>query len=220
MRFWPGPLKPLPKEASISEHPASNGFDKVYIERAESFRSRLRRSRHAHLCISSRKLCRRWAAGSMKRSRLSTRGCWTARRECDIPRSRSTDHRCPSAASAATYHFEEMIANKTLSRGCCAFSPVCAGQGDDSHFRWKGSGRPPVEPSRASSEEERIITIEDTAELSAQSAPRREVRTRRNLNKEGGISQRHLVRTALPCVRIGSSWASVEALKRWTCCKP
>jgi pilus assembly protein CpaF len=52
--------------------------------------------------------------------------------------------------------------------------------------------------SRFIPEEERIITIEDTAELQLQQRHVVKFETRPpNLNKEGGINQRHLVRTAL-----------------------
>jgi len=52
--------------------------------------------------------------------------------------------------------------------------------------------------SRFIPEEERIVTIEDTAELQLQQRHVVKFETRPpNLNKEGGINQRHLVRTAL-----------------------
>ena len=52
--------------------------------------------------------------------------------------------------------------------------------------------------SRYIPEDERIITIEDTAELQLQQRHVVKFETRPpNLNKEGGINQRHLVRTAL-----------------------
>lgn len=52
--------------------------------------------------------------------------------------------------------------------------------------------------SRFIPEEERIITIEDTAELQLQQRHLLKFETRPpNLNKEGGINQRQLVRTAL-----------------------
>jgi pilus assembly protein CpaF len=52
--------------------------------------------------------------------------------------------------------------------------------------------------SRFIPEDERIITIEDTAELQLQQRHVVKFETRPpNLNKEGGINQRHLVRTAL-----------------------
>ena len=76
--------------------------------------------------------------------------------------------------------------------------------------------------SRFIPEEERIITIEDTAELQLQQRHVVKFETRPpNLNKEGGINQRQsCCARRCACGRTASSWASAAAPKRWTCCRP
>src|SRR5258705_8392933 len=86
-----------------------------------------------------------------------------------------------------------------------------------------GSGKTPTlnALSRFIPEEERIVTIKDTAELQLQQRHVVKFETRPpNLNKEGGINQRQLLRTALRMRPDRIIVGECAAPKRWTCCKP
>jgi pilus assembly protein CpaF len=96
---------------------------------------------------------------------------------------------------------DEMIANKTLMPTMLRFL-AAAVQSKTSILISGGTGSGKTTTLNALSrfipEEERIITIEDTAELQLQQRHLVKFETRPpNLNKEGGINQRQLVRTAL-----------------------
>jgi pilus assembly protein CpaF len=94
-----------------------------------------------------------------------------------------------------------MIANKTLMAGMLRFL-AAAVQSKATVLVSGGTGSGKTTTLNALSrfipEEERIITIEDTAELQLQQRHVIKFETRPpNLNKQGGINQRQLVRTAL-----------------------
>jgi pilus assembly protein CpaF len=96
---------------------------------------------------------------------------------------------------------EEMLEFKTLTPGMLRFLAACV-QSKTTILISGGTGSGKTTMLNALSrfipEEERIITIEDTAELQLQQRHVVKFETRPpNLNKEGGINQRQLLRTAL-----------------------
>jgi pilus assembly protein CpaF len=96
---------------------------------------------------------------------------------------------------------EEMLDYKTLTPGMLRFLAACV-QSKTTILISGGTGSGKTTMLNALSrfipEEERIITIEDTAELQLQQRHVVKFETRPpNLNKEGGINQRQLLRTAL-----------------------
>src|ERR1017187_5261367 len=96
---------------------------------------------------------------------------------------------------------EEMLQYKTITPGMLRFLAACV-QSKTTILISGGTGSGKTTMlnalSRFIAEEERIITIEDTAELQLQQRHVVKFETRPpNLNKEGGINQRHLLRTAL-----------------------
>jgi pilus assembly protein CpaF len=96
---------------------------------------------------------------------------------------------------------EEMLQYKTITPGMLKFLAACV-QSKTTVLISGGTGSGKTTMLNALSrfipEEERIITIEDTAELQLQQRHVVKFETRPpNLNKEGGINQRQLLRTAL-----------------------
>lgn len=96
---------------------------------------------------------------------------------------------------------EEMIANKTIMQSMLRFLAACV-EAKVTILISGGTGSGKTTTLNALSrfipEDERIVTIEDTAELQLQQRHVVKFETRPpNLNKEGGINQRQLVRTAL-----------------------
>jgi len=96
---------------------------------------------------------------------------------------------------------EEMLQFKTITPGMLRFLAACV-QSKSTILISGGTGSGKTTMLNALSrfipEEERIITIEDTAELQLQQRHVVKFETRPpNLNKEGGINQRQLLRTAL-----------------------
>jgi pilus assembly protein CpaF len=96
---------------------------------------------------------------------------------------------------------EEMLANRTLMQGMLQFLAACV-QAKVAILISGGTGSGKTTMLNALSrfipEDERIITIEDTAELQLQQRHVVKFETRPpNLSKEGGVNQRQLVRTAL-----------------------
>jgi pilus assembly protein CpaF len=96
---------------------------------------------------------------------------------------------------------EEMISYKTVTPGMLKFLAACV-QAKTTILISGGTGSGKTTTLNALSrfipEEERIVTIEDTAELQLQQRHVVKFETRPpNLNKEGGINQRQLLRTAL-----------------------
>ena len=198
-----GPLEPLLKEPSISDI-LVNGFDKVYIERAGKLSlTPVRFKDNAHLLHIIEKIVSQVGrrideAQPIVDARLADGSRVNAiipPLALDGPSLSIRRFGCHVITS------EEMIANLTLTPGMLRFLAGCI-QARTTILISGGTGSGKTTMLNALSrfipEEERIITIEDTAELQLQQRHVVKFETRpTNLSKEGGISQRHLVRTAL-----------------------
>jgi pilus assembly protein CpaF len=198
-----GPLEPLLKEPSISDI-LVNGFDKVYVERHGKLSlTPVRFKDDAHLLHIIGKIV------SLVGRRIDEAQPIVDARLLDGSRVNAI---IPPLAldgpSLSIRRFgrhvitsEEMLANHTLSRAMLRFLAACVEAKITILISGgTGSGKTTMlnALSRFIPEEERIITIEDTAELQLQQRHVVKFETRPpNLNKEGGINQRQLVRTAL-----------------------
>src|ERR1700688_1826627 len=198
-----GPLETLLKEPSISDI-LSNGFDKVYIERGGRLsRTSVRFKDDAHLLHIIKKIVSQVGrrideAVPIVDARLAD----GSRVNAIIP-PLALDGPCLSIRRFGRHVItqEEMIAYKTVTAGMLKFLGACV-QAKTTILISGGTGSGKTTTLNALSrfipEEERIITIEDTAELQLQQRHVVKFETRPpNLNKEGGINQRQLVRTAL-----------------------
>jgi pilus assembly protein CpaF len=198
-----GPLEPLLKEPSISDI-LVNGFNKVYVERNGKLSlTNVRFKDNAHLLHIIEKIVSQVGrrideAQPIVDARLSD----GSRVNAIVP---------PLALDGPSLSIrrfgrhvitsDEMIANRTLTPGMLKFLAACV-QAKATILISGGTGSGKTTTLNALSrfipEEERIITIEDTAELQLQQRHVVKFETRPpNLNKEGGINQRQLVRTAL-----------------------
>jgi len=198
-----GPLETLLKEPSISDI-LVNSFDRVYVERnGKLSRSTVRFKDNAHLLHIIEKIVSQVGrrvdeAQPIVDARLAD----GSRVNAIIP---------PLALEGPALSIrrfgrhvitsDEMIANKTLMSGMLRFLAACV-QAKTTILISGGTGSGKTTTLNALSrfipEEERIVTIEDTAELQLQQRHVVKFETRPpNLNKEGGINQRQLVRTAL-----------------------
>ena len=198
-----GPLEPLLKEPTISDI-LVNGFNKVYIERAGKLAlTPVRFKDNAHLLHIIEKI-----VSQVGRRIDEAQPVVDAR----LPDGSRVNAIIPPLAldgpSLSIRRFgrhvitsEEMLANRTLTPAMLKFLAACV-QSKTTILISGGTGSGKTTTLNALSrfipEEERIITIEDTAELQLQQRHLVKFETRPpNLNKEGGISQRQLVRTAL-----------------------
>jgi pilus assembly protein CpaF len=198
-----GPLEPLLKEPTISDI-LVNRFDKVYIERNGKLAlTAVRFKDNAHLLHIIEKI-----VSQVGRRIDEAQPIVDAR----LPDGSRVNAIIPPLAldgpSMSIRRFgrhvitsDEMVANKTVTRGMLRFLAACV-QAKTTVLISGGTGSGKTTTLNALSrfipEEERIITIEDTAELQLQQRHVVKFETRpQNLNKEGGINQRQLVRTAL-----------------------
>jgi pilus assembly protein CpaF len=198
-----GPLEPLLKEPTISDI-LVNRFDKVYIERNGKLAlTAVRFKDNAHLLHIIEKI-----VSQVGRRIDEAQPIVDAR----LPDGSRVNAIIPPLAldgpSLSIRRFgrhvitsDEMVANKTVTQGMLKFLAACV-QSKTTILISGGTGSGKTTTLNALSrfipEEERIITIEDTAELQLQQRHVVKFETRPpNLNKEGGINQRHLVRTAL-----------------------
>jgi len=198
-----GPLEPLLKEPSISDI-LVNGYAKVYIERNGKLALTPVRFRdNAHLLHIIEKIVSQVGrrideAQPIVDARLPD----GSRVNAIIP---------PLALDGPTLSIrrfgrhvitsEEMLANRTLMPGMLRFLAACV-QAKVSILISGGTGSGKTTMLNALSrfipEDERIITIEEIAELQLQQRHVVKFETRQpGLNREGGINQRELVRTAL-----------------------
>jgi pilus assembly protein CpaF len=198
-----GPLEPLLKEPTISDI-LVNGPHKVYIERAGKLQlTGVHFKDNAHLLHIIEKIV------SQVGRRIDEA---TPIVDARLPDGSRVNAIIPPLAldgpSISIRRFgrhvitsAEMIANRTIMPSMLTFLDACVRAKTTILISGgTGSGKTTTlnALSRFVPEQERIITIEDTAELQLQQRHVVKFETRpANLNKEGGINQRQLVRTAL-----------------------
>jgi pilus assembly protein CpaF len=198
-----GPLEPLLKEPSISDI-LVNRFDKVYVERNGKLQlTPVRFKDNGHLLHIIEKI-----VSQVGRRIDEAQPIVDAR----LPDGSRVNAIIPPLAldgpSLSIRRFgrhvitnDEMVANRTLMKSMLLFLEACvAAKTTILISGGTGSGKTTTlnALSRFIPEEERVVTIEDTAELQLQQRHVVKFETRPpNLNKEGGINQRQLVRTAL-----------------------
>ena len=198
-----GPLETLLKEPTISDI-LVNGYNKVYIERFGKLAlTQVRFKDNAHLLHIIEKI-----VSQVGRRIDEAQPVVDAR----LPDGSRVNAIIPPLAldgpSLSIRRFgrhvitsDEMLANRTLMPTMLKFLASCV-QAKVTILISGGTGSGKTTMLNAMSrfipEEERIVTIEDTAELQLQQRHVVKFETRPpNLNKEGGINQRQLVRTAL-----------------------
>ncbi len=198
-----GPLEPLLKEPSISDI-LVNGYNKVYIERGGKLAlTGVRFKDNAHLLHIIEKIVSQVGRRIDEAQPIVDARLLDGSRVNAIISPLSLDGPALSIRRFGRHVItsDEMIANKTLTQGMLRFLAACV-QAKCTILISGGTGSGKTTTLNAMSrfipEEERIITIEDTAELQLQQRHVVKFETRPpNLNKEGGINQRQLVRTAL-----------------------
>lgn len=198
-----GPLEPLLKEPSISDI-LVNGYDKVYIERAGKLSlTPVRFKDNGHLLHIIEKIVSQVGRRIDEAHPIVDARLLDGSRVNAIIAPLALDGPALSIRRFGRHVItsEEMLTNHTLSRGMQRFlAAVVQAKTNVLISGGTGSGKTTTlnALSRFIPEEERIITIEDTAELQLQQRHVVKFETRPpNLNHEGGISQRHLVHTAL-----------------------
>jgi pilus assembly protein CpaF len=198
-----GPLEPLLKEPSISDI-LVNGFDKVYIERAGKLSlTSVRFKDNAHLLHIIEKIVSQVGRRIDEAQPIVDARLPDGSRVNAIVSPLALDGPALSIRRFGRHVItsEEMLANRTVTRGMLRFLAACVQAKTNILISGgTGSGKTTMlnAMSRFIPEDERIITIEDTAELQLQQRHVVKFETRPpNLNKTGGINQRQLVRTAL-----------------------
>lgn len=201
--FGLGPLEPLLKEASISDI-LVNGPSKVYIERGGKLQlTAIRFKDNAHLLHIIEKIVSKVGRRIDEATPIV---------DARLPDGSRVNAIIPPLAldgpSVSIRRFgrhvittDEMIAYQTVMASMLRFLAACV-QAKTNVLISGGTGSGKTTTLNALSrfipEEERIVTIEDTAELQMQQRHVVKFETRpANLNKEGAITQRQLVRTAL-----------------------
>ncbi|MCC6589645.1 MAG: CpaF family protein [Bryobacterales bacterium] len=198
-----GPLEPLLKEPSISDI-LVNGYNRVYVERQGKLSlSPVRFKDNTHLLHIIEKIV------SLVGRRIDEANPVVDARLLDGSRVNAIIPPLALDGPALSIRrfgrhvitSDEMIGNKTLMSGMLRFlAATVQSKATVLVSGGTGSGKTTTlnALSRFIPEEERIITIEDTAELQLQQRHVIKFETRPpNLNKQGGINQRQLVRTAL-----------------------
>jgi pilus assembly protein CpaF len=198
-----GPLEPLLKEPSISDI-LVNRHDKVYIERGGKLAEAPVRFRDdAHLMHIIEKVVSRVGRRIDEAQPIVDARLADGSRVNAIIPPLALDGPCLSIRRFGRHVItpEEMLENKTLIPAMLKFLAACVqSKATVLVSGGTGSGKTTMlnALSRFIPEEERIVTIEDTAELQLQQRHVVKFETRPpNLNKEGGINQRVLLRTAL-----------------------
>jgi pilus assembly protein CpaF len=198
-----GPLEPLLKEPSISDI-LVNKYDKVYVERFGRLTlTPVRFKDNGHLLHIIEKIVSQVGRRVDEAQPLVDARLPDGSRVNAIIPPLALDGPALSIRRFGRHVItsEEMIGNKTIMPGMLQFLAACvAAKTTILISGGTGSGKTTTlnAISRFIPEDERIITIEDTAELQLQQRHVVKFETRPpNLNKEGGINQRQLVRTAL-----------------------
>jgi pilus assembly protein CpaF len=198
-----GPLETLLKEPSISDI-LVNGFNKVYIERGGKLSlTPIRFKDNGHLLHIIEKIVSRVGRRIDEAQPIVDARLPDGSRVNAIISPLALDGPALSIRRFGRHVItsEEMLANNTLMPSMLQFlAAVVQAKTTVLISGGTGSGKTTTlnALSRFIPEEERIITIEDTAELQLQQRHLVKFETRPpNLNKEGGINQRQLVRTAL-----------------------
>jgi len=198
-----GPLEPLLKEPSISDI-LVNRHDKVFIERGGKLsETSVRLKGDAHLLHIIEKIVSQVGRRIDEAQPIVDARLADGSRVNAIIPPLALDGPCLSIRRFGRHVItqEEMIAYKTVTPGMLKFLAACV-QAKTTVLISGGTGSGKTTTLNALSrfipEEERIVTIEDTAELQLQQRHVVKFETRPpNLNKEGGINQRQLLRTAL-----------------------
>jgi pilus assembly protein CpaF len=201
--FGLGPLEPLLKEPSISDILVC-GFDKVYIEREGKLSlTPVRFKDNAHLLHIIDKIVSQVGRRIDEAQPIVDARLLDGSRVNAIISPLALDGPALSIRRFGRHVItsDEMVANKTLTRGMLRFLGACV-QAKTNILISGGTGSGKTTTLNALSrfipEEERIITIEDTAELQLQQRHVVKFETRPpSLNKTGGIGQRQLLRTSL-----------------------
>jgi len=198
-----GPLEPLLKEPSISDI-LVNRYNKVYIERnGKLAETAVRFKDDAHLLHIIEKIVSQVGRRIDEAQPIVDARLADGSRVNAIIPPLALDGPCLSIRRFGRHVItqEEMLQFRTVTPGMLQFLAACV-QSKTTVLISGGTGSGKTTMLNALSrfipEEERIITIEDTAELQLQQRHVVKFETRPpNLNKEGGINQRQLLRTAL-----------------------
>jgi pilus assembly protein CpaF len=198
-----GPLETLLKEPTISDI-LVNRFNKVFIERnGKLSETQVRFKDDAHLLHIIEKIVSQVGRRIDEAQPIVDARLQDGSRVNAIIPPLALDGPCLSIRRFGRHVVtqEEMLQYKTITPGMLRFLAACVQAKATSLISGgTGSGKTTMlnAMSRFISEDERIVTIEDTAELQLQQRHVVKFETRPpNLNKEGGINQRILLRTAL-----------------------
>ncbi len=198
-----GPLETLLKEPSISDI-LVNRHDKVFIERAGKLsETTVRFKDDAHLLHIIEKIVSQVGRRIDEAQPIVDARLADGSRVNAIIPPLALDGPCLSIRRFGRHVItqDEMIEYKTVMPSMLRFLAACV-QAKSTVLISGGTGSGKTTTLNALSrfipEDERIVTIEDTAELQLQQRHVVKFETRPpNLNKEGGINQRQLLRTAL-----------------------
>jgi pilus assembly protein CpaF len=198
-----GPLETLLKEPSISDI-LVNRHDKVFIERGGKLsETTVRFKDDAHLLHIIEKIVSQVGRRIDEAQPIVDARLADGSRVNAIIPPLALDGPCLSIRRFGRHVItqEEMIQYRTVMPAMLRFLAACV-QAKTTVLISGGTGSGKTTTLNALSrfipEEERIVTIEDTAELQLQQRHVVKFETRPpNLNKEGGINQRQLLRTAL-----------------------
>ena len=198
-----GPLETLLKEPTISDI-LVNRYNKVFIERhGKLSETQVRFKDDAHLLHIIEKIVSQVGRRIDEAQPIVDARLQDGSRVNAIIPPLALDGPCLSIRRFGRHVItqEEMLEFKTITPGMLRFLAACV-QSKTTILISGGTGSGKTTMLNALSrfipEEERIVTIEDTAELQLQQRHVVKFETRPpNLNKEGGINQRQLLRTAL-----------------------
>jgi pilus assembly protein CpaF len=198
-----GPLETLLKEPTISDI-LVNRYNKVFIERnGKLSETQVRFKDDAHLLHIIEKIVSQVGRRIDEAQPIVDARLQDGSRVNAIIPPLALDGPCLSIRRFGRHVItqEEMLQFKTITQGMLRFlAAAVQAKATILISGGTGSGKTTMlnALSRFIPEEERIITIEDTAELQLQQRHVVKFETRPpNLNKEGGINQRQLLRTAL-----------------------